>query len=114
MRRLNSTIEETKQQISDANKEREDPDSERPSKLEMIAKLKQENEEITQKLTALDRTDPRKVEELQKQQKISKEAANRWTDNIFEVKSWVQEHNPNFSSSDLEQQFPILKNLDNI
>lgn len=82
--------------------------------MEKISKIKAENSELQAKILAFERTDPKKVESLQKRAKVAKDAANRWTDNLFEMKSWVSDKNPNFTDDILEKQFPVLKNLDNL
>lgn len=114
LRLLNKAIEEAKQQIENEQKARADPDNKRPTKIEQIQKLKKDSSEVDNQIAVFQRTDPKKVEELQKQVKVAKDAANRWTDNLFELKDWVCNKNPNFTSNDLEKQFPILKDLDNI
>lgn len=114
LRKLNKKIEENKERIKTENEAREDPDNKRPEKQETITKLKQELASLQSKIQTWERTDPKKVESLQKQEKEAKDAANRWTDNLFELKDWVKDKNPNFTNSDLEAQFPVLKNLDNI
>ena len=86
----------------------------RSSKIEKIPKLKSGIEALSKTAQAFERTDPKKVEDLQKRNKLAKDCANRWTDNLFEVKSWISDKNPNLTGSELEQQFPVLKNLDNL
>ena len=111
---IKSNIEKWKQQIIDGTKAREDPESLRSSKIEKIPKLKSGIEVLSKTAQAFERTDPKKVEDLQKRNKLAKDSANRWTDNLFEVKSWISDKNPNLTGSELEQQFPVLKNLDNL
>lgn len=65
-------------------------------------------------MATIERTDPKKVEELQKNAKTAKDAANRWTDNIFELKDWLVNKMPHLTGNDLEKQFPVLKNLDSL
>ena len=111
---IKSNIEKWKQKIIDETKAREDPESLRSSKIEKIPKLKSGIEALSKTAQAFERTDPKKVEDLQKRNKLAKDSANRWTDNLFEVKSWISDKNPNLTGSELEQQFPVLKNLDNL
>lgn len=49
---------------------------------------------------------------MKKKRKIALEAANRWTDNLYEMESWMKKNNPGMSSEDLQTNFPILKDLD--
>jgi hypothetical protein len=36
----------------------------------------------------------------------------RWTDNLYEVESWIKRNNPAITREELYAQFPILDNLD--
>ena len=119
--KYDSDIENTKNNIETAQKNietekaaREDPKNERQSKKDKIKELKSQNEEIEAKIAKYELTDPKKVKEVQDRVKVAKDSANRWTDNLFELQSWMRDKNPNCTSSDLEKQFPILKDLDNI
>ena len=82
--------------------------------MQRIEELKKLNEEIVKKLEAYERTDPKKVQDLIKNSNQSKSAANRWTENIFTIKDWMKDKNPNFTNSILESRFSILKNLDEL
>lgn len=42
---------------------------------------------------------------------ICKNAAIRWTDNLFELQNWIQK-STNMSLADLQAQFPIFTELD--
>ena len=53
-----------------------------------------------------------KLEEVRQQVKKCKEASMRWTDNLFEVESWIKKKNPGVSSEELGQNFPVLIDLD--
>ncbi|CAI2379057.1 unnamed protein product [Moneuplotes crassus] len=108
------SIEATTESINAEKVLREDSDQTRDDKKAQLLQLKAQIAEKQNKITLLERTDPKKVKEVQDRAKVAKEAANRWTDNIFEIRSWILKKNPNFSGSDLEKQFPILKDLDNI
>jgi hypothetical protein len=59
-----------------------------------------------------EKCDPKKLEEIRKKQKTAKDAANRWTDNLYEMESWMKKQNPGLSSDELAKNFPILKDLD--
>ncbi len=51
---------------------------------------------------------------MEEDSKISKDAVNRWTDNLYLILQWIQQSKPNFTQKELEQSFPIYKNLDYI
>ncbi|CAI2375837.1 unnamed protein product [Moneuplotes crassus] len=112
--RSKKEIEGAKKRIEVEKEMREDPEKEREGKKEEIERVRKENEEIGVKILGFERTDPKKVEEVQKKAKVAKDAANRWTDNLFEVQSYITDKNPNITEEDLAKQFPILKDLDNI
>ena len=54
------------------------------------------------------------LKELEKATKISKLGANRWTDNIFALHSWIRDKFPSVSINDLNQQFGIPEDIDYI
>ncbi|KAF8782520.1 meiotic nuclear division protein 1 homolog [Argiope bruennichi] len=81
--------------------------------------LKQLNEcqkeviNLKEKIEKYKDCDPQVLEEVKKQIEISKDAANRWTDNIFAIKSWCK--NKFFiEESVLNKQFGIPEELDYI
>ena len=43
---------------------------------------------------------------------MCKAACDRWTDNLFEVVSWMKKQNPGVRDEELEANFPVLKDLD--
>ena len=57
-----------------------------------------------------EKCDPKKLEEMKKKKKIAQDAANRWTDNLYEVESWMKKQN--IATEELQKNFPILKDLD--
>ena len=36
----------------------------------------------------------------------------RWTDNLYEVESWIKKNNQAMTNEELYQNFPILRDLD--
>jgi hypothetical protein len=38
----------------------------------------------------------------------------RWTDNLYEMESWMKKNNPGMNSEEIYQNFPILRDLDYI
>ncbi|KAJ3305150.1 hypothetical protein HDV03_001912 [Kappamyces sp. JEL0829] len=48
--------------------------------------------------------DSEKLERLQRETKMAREASNRWTDNVFNIQSWLR-NNYNMDSSEFSRQF---------
>ncbi|GFT89063.1 meiotic nuclear division protein 1 homolog [Nephila pilipes] len=72
-----------------------------------------EKTDLMEKIEKYKDCDPQALEEVKKQIEISKEAANRWTDNIFAIKSWCK--NKFFiEDSVMNKQFGIPEELDYI
>lgn len=65
----------------------EHPD--RTSKLETLKKLKAENAQLHGRLETLKENDPVEIAKQDKALQQSKEAANRWVDNIIECRTWL-------------------------
>ena len=74
--------------------------------------LKARNKELKDDLRQYEKCDPKKLEELKAKTKVCKDAANRWTDNLYEIESWMKKTNPGLSAEELAANFPILKDLD--
>lgn len=58
--------------------------------------------------------DPKILEILDSDTAIAKSSANRWTDNCFLVSQWIREKKPGVTQEELEKNFGVLKDLDNI
>ncbi|XP_067010682.1 meiotic nuclear division protein 1 homolog [Anabrus simplex] len=84
---------------------------ERSEVLESISKLKLEEEKLVKEIQKYQDSDPEVLEQMQKQTQIAKDAINRWTDNIFAIKSWCK--NKFFiEESALDKQFGIDPEMD--
>ncbi|XP_078269002.1 meiotic nuclear division protein 1 homolog isoform X1 [Rhinoraja longicauda] len=57
--------------------------------------------------------DPEVVEEIRQLNKIAKDAANRWTDNVFTVKSWAKKKF-GFEQKQIDKTFGIPEDFDYI
>ena len=44
--------------------------------------------------------------------KVCREAGIRWTDNLYELESWMKKNNPGMSSEEMYKNFPVLKDLE--
>ncbi len=49
---------------------------------------------------------------MKKEIKVAEEAANRWTDNVFAIRSWITKKFPSVNLADLDKQFGIPEDLD--
>ena len=57
-------------------------------------------------------SDPKVLEVLAEETKLSKTATNRWTDNIYNIQSWIDKKFPGISVQDLNKQFGVPEDLD--
>ncbi|XP_037514452.1 meiotic nuclear division protein 1 homolog [Rhipicephalus sanguineus] len=97
-------------QLAKAQVGREDS-SEREELMSKLSELERDRDEVSAELDKHRDCDPEVLEEVKKQTLVAKEATNRWTDNIFSIKSWVK--NKFFiEESVLNKQFGIPEELD--
>ncbi|XP_075356539.1 meiotic nuclear division protein 1 homolog isoform X3 [Mycteria americana] len=100
--------------------------AERAALLEELAALRQKKEQLKAEIDKYRECDPDVVEEMRGEtrrdcmdkgqgqtNKIAKEAANRWTDNIFSIKSWAK-RKFGFEESRIDKSFGIPEDLDYI
>lgn len=108
-RKKSKNLEE---QIKEAKCGREDSDQ-RNKVLKELAENKAIIEDLKTKIEKYKDCDPEVLDQVRKQICVYKEAANRWTDNIFAIKSWCR--NKFFiEESTLNKQFEIPDDLDYI
>ena len=108
-------IAKIKEQIQAEREKRAAAPEEGPSRQDLQEESKEltvKKKEITEGLRIYETCDPVKLERIRKKVKTCKEAANRWTDNLFEIESWIKKQQPGVSQGELAQQFPILNELD--
>ena len=77
-----------------------------------FSELKAKGKQIQDEIKKYERCDPTKLNNIKAKVKTCKEAAIRWTDNLFEMESYMKKTNPSITRGDIEQNFPILKDLD--
>lgn len=114
---LSNKLEETskklkkvKENVETANLGREESD-ERNTVLEDISSLKAEATRLTDEIQKYKDSDPEVLEQMKQQIQVAKDAANRWTDNLFAIKSWCK--NKFFiEESVLDKQFGIDPEMD--
>ena len=58
--------------------------------------------------------DPEVLDKMKDEIAAAVESANRWTDNIFAIHSWIKRKFPSISVKDLNKQFGIPEDLDYI
>jgi chromosome segregation ATPase len=102
-------IKSSIKQIDQALKAREDPNNERPAKLKKIEKLREKLSLKRQKLNVFMKCDDAKVQEMKNFIYISREACNRWCDNIYILKEWMLAARPDLTFKELSANFPALK-----
>lgn len=107
-------IEECKAKTKFEEEAREHLDGERDELLKELAQLQQTNSELAGRLRVYEKCDPKRMEELKTKWKVCKDGMTRWTDNLYEMESWIKKNNPALSSDELCQSFPILRDLDYI
>ncbi|XP_060003796.1 meiotic nuclear division protein 1 homolog isoform X1 [Lagenorhynchus albirostris] len=55
-----------------------------------LSSLRDQREQLKAEVEKYKECDPQVVEEIRQANEVAKEAANRWTDNIFAIKSWAK------------------------
>mmetsp|Transcript_13594 Transcript_13594/g.22517 ORF Transcript_13594/g.22517 Transcript_13594/m.22517 type:complete len:216 (-) Transcript_13594:293-940(-) len=81
-------------ELADAKRGREDDgttegEQSRPAKLARLAALSKERTALEEELESLQENDPHALADLQKELQLVQNAANRWTDNLFNAKSYL-------------------------
>ncbi|XP_069487399.1 meiotic nuclear division protein 1 homolog isoform X1 [Ambystoma mexicanum] len=100
------------QSIEKAKIGRQDTE-ERAALAKELAALRQQKEQLQSEVEKYKECDPDVVEEIRQANKIAKEAVNRWTDNIFSVKSWAK-RKFGFEESKIDKTFGIPEDFDYI
>ena len=80
--------------------------------IEELAAAEKKKSELETQLRQFERSDPKILLKIAQDTKISKDAINRWTDNLFLILQWIQQSRPGFDQKELSSSFPIYKNLD--
>lgn len=87
---LKPKVEEALAQLADAKRGREDDEEQgRAKKLQRLADLAKRKTALEAELEALKENDPAALADLEKELQLVTQAAHRWTDNIFECKSYL-------------------------
>ena len=89
---LKPKVEEASAKLADAKRGREEvegAEETRASKLARLDQLSKKKAAIEAELEALKENDPAALADLEKELKLVTSAAHRWTDNIFECKTYL-------------------------
>ncbi|XP_057294858.1 meiotic nuclear division protein 1 homolog isoform X2 [Hydractinia symbiolongicarpus] len=78
-----------------------------------LEQLQEENKKLSQQLEQYRESDPEVLKEVSNQCQIAFEAANRWTDNLFSLKSWCSKKF-NVDTKVMDKQFGIPEDFDYI
>lgn len=78
-----------------------------------LDELRKEKIQLKVEVEKYQECDPEVVEEIRKLNKIARDAANRWTDNVFTVKSWAKKKF-GFENKQIDKTFGIPEDFDYI
>lgn len=81
--------------------------------LQELKQLTEKHEKATIELESLKDNDPELLDKIASEIEESKEAANKWTDNLFQLKSWIKKKFP-IDEKQIDKQFGIPEDLDYI
>ncbi|VDP76560.1 unnamed protein product [Echinostoma caproni] len=96
--------------LNEASSVREDTD-ERRKVLDELEVKRALLSQLNAELKSLRRLDPSRLKSLETEQQVALDAANRWTDNVFVIQSWLTKKFP-IDESTFRKQFNIPENLD--
>lgn len=100
------------QQLAEAAVGREEC-KDREALLRDLAARRQQVSQLDAELLQYKDCDPAALEELRQQTHVATEAANRWTDNIFNIKTWCKRKFA-MEESQIDKQFGIPEDFDYI
>ncbi|XP_039606209.1 meiotic nuclear division protein 1 homolog [Polypterus senegalus] len=98
--------------VKKAKMGRQDTDN-RAALLKELQELREQRNLIKAEVEKYKECDPDVVEEIRQSNKTAKEAANRWTDNVFAIKSWAKRKFA-FEESKIDKTFGIPEDFDYI
>jgi len=103
LKKLKTTNEELLSQRHQSDK--------RIAMITQLKTLKQQNSEFSEELQKMGGADPELLEALQEDTQMALQSANRWTDNIWNIKKWACDK---FSvdSADFDRNFEIMDGFD--
>ncbi|XP_041043231.1 meiotic nuclear division protein 1 homolog [Carcharodon carcharias] len=104
--------ESLQRSIEKAKVGRQNTDS-RAAMLKELEGLRQERNQLKAELEKYQECDPEVIEEIRQNNKVAKDAANRWTDNVFAIKSWANKKF-GFERNQIDKAFGIPEDFDYI
>lgn len=117
LRDLEEKLQELKRKKDDLSSElslvekgREESE-ERSALLEALQKKQSQRKVLTTELEQYKSCDPQTLKELREGTTVAKEAANRWTENVFAVKSWCK-NKFSLEEESINKQFGIPEDFD--
>ncbi|XP_011279916.2 meiotic nuclear division protein 1 homolog isoform X2 [Felis catus] len=78
-----------------------------------LSSLRDQREQLKAEVEEYRECDPQVVEEIRQANQVAKEAANRWTDNIFAIKSWAK-RKFGLEENKIDKNFGIPEDFDYI
>lgn len=87
--KIGPVIAEAETKLADAKRGREEEGDDRKNKLQKLDTLAKETKAATEELAKLKENDPQALADLDHELKLVYQAAERWTDNIFNCKSYL-------------------------
>jgi predicted nuclease with TOPRIM domain len=107
---MKSSLEELQATQAALSEGREENDERAQMEIE-LKQIVEEEERLEGELQKFIDFDPEHVEEMEKKAGVAFDAANRWTDNVFNVITWLK-NKLNMESRDLRAQFQIPDDFD--
>nr|XP_042135144.1 meiotic nuclear division protein 1 homolog isoform X4 [Peromyscus maniculatus bairdii]XP_042135145.1 meiotic nuclear division protein 1 homolog isoform X4 [Peromyscus maniculatus bairdii]XP_042135146.1 meiotic nuclear division protein 1 homolog isoform X4 [Peromyscus maniculatus bairdii] len=86
---------------------------ERAMLVKELSSFRNQRDQLKAEVEKYRECDPQVVEEIRQANKVAKEAANRWTDNIFAIKSWAK-RKFGFEENKIDKNFGIPEDFDYI
>ena len=83
-----AAIAETKTRLESASAVRPESDD-RSAKLQQLSALKSDISEFERQVEALKENDPAEIEKMENNITLCRDASNRWTDNLLQVRTWM-------------------------
>mmetsp|Transcript_8830 Transcript_8830/g.27580 ORF Transcript_8830/g.27580 Transcript_8830/m.27580 type:complete len:205 (-) Transcript_8830:50-664(-) len=114
LERAKARLADAKAAEAAAKKGREDPDGSRAAKLKRLAELTQKRQGLEAQLEGLKANDPEELARITKLAEEMKGHAQRWTENLFSIKSYLVQKK-NVQACQVDELFKgcgLPKNLD--
>jgi len=85
---------------------------ERQAALAELNDLKSKKSALEAEIQKYKDNDPEVLDKMKEEIATAVDSANRWTDNVFAIHSWIKRKFPSISVTDLNKQFGIPEDLD--